>query len=77
MYTERAETASVSCGTSHVFAVSTPLRWIFKNELESHASALSLLESGEWRYIKAIIVIIINNNTNTHTRARLYRQEMS
>ena len=26
-----AETAAVSCGTSHASAVSTPLRWIFKN----------------------------------------------
>ena len=26
VYTERAETAAVSCGTSHVSAVSTPLR---------------------------------------------------
>ena len=25
-----AETAAVSCGTSHTSAVSTPLRWIFK-----------------------------------------------
>ena len=32
VYTERAETAAVSCGTtSHSSAVSTPLRWIFKN----------------------------------------------
>ena len=28
-----AETAAVSCGTSHASAVSTPLRWIFKNAL--------------------------------------------
>ena len=28
-----AETAAVSCGTSHASAVSTPLRWIFKNTL--------------------------------------------
>ena len=33
VYTERAETAAVSRGTSHVSAVSTPLRWIFKNAL--------------------------------------------
>ena len=61
--------AAVSCGTSHASAVSTPLRWIyfFLNALlkklfthvESHASAVSLLESGEYRYIKAI-----NNNNN-------------
>ena len=30
VYTERAETAAVPCGTSHAMAVSTPLRWIFK-----------------------------------------------
>ena len=28
VYSERAETAAVSCATSHVSAVSTPLRWI-------------------------------------------------
>ena len=28
-----AEMAAVSCGTSHASAVSTPLRWIFKNAL--------------------------------------------
>ena len=68
VYTERAKTAAVSCGTSHVSAVSTPPRWRFKNALkkkekklvtryESHASAVSLPESGEWRCIK-----MINNN---------------
>ena len=30
VYTDRAETAVVSYGTSHAKAVSTPLRWIFK-----------------------------------------------
>ena len=62
VYTERAEMAAVSCGTSHASAVSTPLRWIFKKRaikklfthVESHASAVSLLNSGEQRYIKAI-----------------------
>ena len=34
VYTERTETAAVSCGTSHASAVSTPLGWIFKNELQ-------------------------------------------
>ena len=33
VYTERAKTAADSCGTSHASAVSTPLRWIFKNAL--------------------------------------------
>ena len=45
-----AETAAVSCGTSHASAVSTPLRWIFKklvNRAESHASAVSLLKRAE------------------------------
>ena len=32
-YTKRAETAAVSCGTSHVHHVSAPLRRIFKNVL--------------------------------------------
>ena len=71
VYTERAEMAAVSCGISHASAVSTPLRWILKNKykktrykklfthVESHASAVSLLESGEQSYIKAI-----NNNNN-------------
>ena len=67
VYTERAEMAAVSCVTSHASDVSTPLRWIFKKHaikkeklfthVESHASTEILLESGEWRYIKAI-----NNN---------------
>ena len=62
MYTERAEMAAVPCGTSHASAVSTPLRWTdsktrykkLVSRVESHASAVSLLESGEWSYIKAI-----------------------
>ena len=67
VYTERAEMAAVSCGTSHASAVSTPLRSIFKTKLKSyetlvthvepHASTVSLFESAEWHYIKAI-----NNN---------------
>jgi len=32
VYTERAETAAVSCGTSHASAASTPLRWIWKEK---------------------------------------------
>ena len=39
--------------------------------LESHASAVSLLESGEQRYIKAI-----NNNNNTHTHTLLQKQRL-
>ena len=49
-----AETAAVSCGTSHASAVSTPLRWIFKKRaiklvthVEPHASAVSLLKRAE------------------------------
>ena len=33
VYTEHTKTAAVSCGTSHVSAVSTPLRWILRNVL--------------------------------------------
>ena len=54
-----AETAAVSCGTSHASAVSIPLRWILKNiktskcaiklvtHIEPHASAVSLLKRAE------------------------------
>ena len=67
MYTEPAEMAGVSCGTSHASTVSTPPRWILNKRaikkkkkkklfthVESHASTVSLLESGEQRCIKAI-----------------------
>ena len=56
MYTECAEPAAVSCGTSHASAGSTPLRWTFKKRaikrwsctrVESIVSGLNLLESGE------------------------------
>ena len=55
VYTERAEAAAVSCGTSHASAVSTPLRWMFKKRavkklvthVESHASVVRLPESGD------------------------------
>ena len=53
VYTERAEMAAVSCGTSHVSAVSTPGEYsktrskkLFTN-VKSHASAMSLLENGQ------------------------------
>ena len=70
VYTERAEVAAVSCGTSRASAVSTPLRWTFKKRaikifkklfthVESHASAVSVLESGEQSCIKEI-----NSNNN-------------
>ena len=62
MYTEPAEMAGVSCGTSHASTVSTPPRWILNKRaikklfthVESHAGAVSLLEIGEQRCIKAI-----------------------
>ena len=67
MYTERAEMAAVSCGTSHTSAVvhhfggysKTRDKKLFTH-VESHASTVSLLNSGEQRYIKAI-----NNNSPT------------
>ena len=78
VYSEPAEKAAVSCGTSHDSGVSTPLRGRYsktryikllthveslivpnmllasedikqKQNVESHASAVSLLESGEQR----------------------------
>ena len=71
------EMAAVSCGTSHASAVSTPLRWIFKKRaikklfthVESHASAVNLLNSGEQRYIKAI------NNNYIHHGYKYQHQE--
>ena len=62
VYTERAETAAVSYGTSHVSAVNTPPRWIFNKTrheklftlAEPHASGVRLLEIGKYRYIKMI-----------------------
>ena len=33
LYTERAEMAAVSCGTSHASVVTTPLWWTVKNAL--------------------------------------------
>ena len=66
VYTERAEMAAVSCGTSHASAVSTPggysktrYKKLFTH-VDSHASAVSLLESGEQRYV-------------THSRAQRKR----
>ena len=48
-YTECAKTAKVSCGTSHVSAVSTPLRWIFKNApwKASRSCKITYCESSE------------------------------
>ena len=64
VHTERAETAAVSCGTSHVSAIKHTTGGYSKmrykklvTHAESDASTVSLLESGEQRYIKAI-----NNN---------------
>ena len=61
VYTERAEMAAVSCGTSHASAVVHHFGEYSKTRdkkqvtfVELQASAVSLLESGEKRYIKAI-----------------------
>ena len=59
-----AETAAVSCGTSHASAVSTPLQWIFffkhykkpVMHVEPHASTVSLLKRAE----NSAIYVIIN-----------------
>ena len=60
VYTEGADTAAVSCGTSHASAAhhfggysKTCYEKLF-TRVESPATAVSLLESGEWNYIKAI-----------------------
>ena len=67
VYTERAEMAAVSCGTSHSSAVvrhfggysKTRYKKLFTH-VESDANAVSLLNSGEQRYITAI------SNSNLH-----------
>ena len=57
VYAERAEAAAVLCGTMPVLSVhhfsgnsKTRYKKLFTH-VESHASAVSLLESREWRYI--------------------------
>ena len=72
VYTESAETAAVSCGTSHAtteqrcaYTTLVDIKNAYKKlitHLESYVSAVSLLESGEQRYVNAIIIIINNNN---------------
>ena len=50
VYTECAEMAVVSCGTSCASVVSTPLQWILKKlvtHVEAHVSAVSLLKRVE------------------------------
>ena len=71
VYTERrAEMAAVSCGTSHASAVSTPLRWIFKNltryydkklftHVESHASGSESARDRRVALYKKRSIIII------------------
>ena len=70
VFTECTKMALVSCGTSHVSTVSTPLQWILKTRyrklvthVESHANAVSLLKREEQHYIKAI-----NNNNKGLTK---------
>ena len=65
VYTEGAETAAVSRGTSHLTSKqeSTSLKWLFKTRYKKRhsfriacdKSAVSLLERGEQRYMKTIL----------------------
>ena len=71
VYTERAETTAVSCGTSHASAVSTPLRWIFKKramkkkELVTHVECvynesarerrIALYKSDQQQHIRSLL----------------------
>ena len=45
VYTERAEMAAVSCGTSHASAVSTPFRWIFKKKKQKKNALYKIIHS--------------------------------
>ena len=79
VYSERAEMAAVSCGTSHVtvkqrcnYTTSVDIKKENKKtrheklvtDVKLHASSVSLLESGYQRYIK---VINDNNNVKQHS----------
>ena len=65
VYTEHTEMAAVSCGTSHASAAGIPPQWIlyiFKAcykklfiHVESHVSAASLHQSGEYIYTNYIL----------------------
>ena len=65
-----AETAAVSCGNSHASAVSTPLRWIFKNALlkASHSCRITCerCESGRERRTALDKRSSINQITDTY-----------
>ena len=65
VYTERAKMAAVSCGTSHASAVSTPLRWIFKNALEktSHSCRITC-ERNESARERSIALFYINQQSD-------------
>ena len=52
VYTERAETAADSCGTSYASAVSTPLRWMrYKKDIHSCRITCEHSESARERRI--------------------------
>ena len=69
VYTERAETAAVSRGTSHISAVSAPLRWIFKNALWKaiYSSRITCERSESARELRiALGKSDHHNNNNNH-----------
>ena len=78
MYTEPACEAAVSCGTSHASAVSTPLRWIFKNMLQkaSHSCRIICEHSQfarEWRialYKQPAISQSIHSQKESHRQVK-------
>jgi len=74
VYTERAETVAVSCGTSHASAVSTPLRWIFKNALwkASHSCRITC-ERSESAWERRIFLKSANFGVNPSFKATKQR----
>ena len=76
--TQNMQTAAVSCGTSHASAVSTPLRWIFKNMLQkaSHSCRIICEHSQfarEWRialYKQPAISQSIHSQKESHRQVK-------
>ena len=62
VYTERAQTAAVSCGSSHANAVSTPLRWVFKIAL--------------WRAIHSCRIICERSESARERRIARYKSNL-
>ena len=69
VYTERAETAAVSCSTSHVGTVITPLRWILKKcakHKHTHTHACTHAPTHARTHVRTHA----HTQTHTHTQTK-------